>query len=100
MHAPNLPSDGVLGRLKSHKVIQWTLAYAALAYTVLHGVEMLSEAQSWPHVIVRLLSLVLILGVPVIATLAWHHGARGLKRVSGPGLTIITILLFIAGTLL
>ena len=50
-------------------MIEWTLAYAALAYTVLHGVEMLSEAQGWPHVIVRVLSLVLILGMPVIAAL-------------------------------
>ena len=69
MHGPSLPSDGFLGRLKSHEVIEWTLAYAALAYTVLHGAEMLSEAQSWPHAIVRVLSLRLILGVPIIALL-------------------------------
>jgi TolB-like protein len=40
------------------------------------------------------------LGAPIVATVAWYHGARGLKRVSGPELTIITILLFIAGSLL
>jgi TolB-like protein len=100
MHGPSVPTDGFLGRLRSHKVIEWTLAYAALAYTVLHGVEMFSEAQSWPHVIVRVLSLVLMLGTPVIATLAWYHGAKGLKKISGPELAILTVLLFIAGTLL
>jgi TolB-like protein/tetratricopeptide (TPR) repeat protein len=41
-----------------------------------------------------------MLGAPIVATVAWYHGARGLKRVSGPELTIITILLFMAGTLL
>lgn len=71
MHGPSLPSGGILGRLKSHKVIQWTLAYAALAYALLHGVEMVSGALSWPHLIVRVLTLLLILAVPVIALLAW-----------------------------
>jgi TolB-like protein len=46
------------------------------------------------------LTLVLILGIPVIATLAWYHGAKGLKKISGPELAILTVLLFIAGTLL
>jgi TolB-like protein len=100
MHGPSLPTDGFLGRLKSHKVIEWTLAYAALAYTVLHGVEMVAGALSWPHAIARVLTLVLILGIPVIATLAWYHGAKGLKKISGPELAILTVLLFIAGTLL
>jgi hypothetical protein len=87
-------------RLKQHKVMQWTLAYAAAAYTLLHIAEMLSEAQKWPHTIVRVFSLLLILGVPLVVTLAWYHGARGLQRVSGPELTIITILLLIAGSVL
>jgi TolB-like protein/Tfp pilus assembly protein PilF len=100
MHGPSLPSDGFLGRLKTHKVIQWTLAYAALAYTVLHGVEMVAGALNWPHVIARVLTLVLILGIPVIATLAWYHGAKGLKKISGPELAILTVLLFIAGSIL
>jgi TolB-like protein/Tfp pilus assembly protein PilF len=87
-------------RLKHHKVMQWTLAYAAAAYTLLHGVEMLSEAQEWPHVIVRIFSLLLILGVPMVATLAWYHGAKGLKRISGGELMIITMLGIIAGSAL
>ena len=91
---------GVWERLKEHKVAQWTLAYAAAAYTLLHGVGMLSEAQEWPHVIVRIISLLLILGVPVVMTLAWYHGAKALKRVSGPELTIITLLLVVGGSLL
>jgi TolB-like protein len=100
MHGPSLPSDGFLGRLKSYKVIEWTLAYAALAYTVLHGVEMVGGALNWPHVIARVLTLVLILGIPVIATLAWYHGAKGLKKISGGELIIITLLGVIAGSVL
>ena len=96
--APSLMT--VWARVKEHKVMQWSLAYAAAAYTLLHGLEMLSEAQEWPHIFVRVLSLVLLLGAPIVATVAWYHGAKGLKRVSGPELAIITILLFIAGGLL
>jgi TolB-like protein len=100
MHGPSLPTDGFLGRLKSHKVIEWTLAYAALAYTVLHGVEMVAGALSWPHWIVRVLTLLLILGVPVIGLLAWYHGQRQLKRVSGAELIMISLLGVIAGSVL
>jgi len=80
--------------------MQWTLAYAAMAYTLLHGTEMVSDALDWPRVIARILTLLLLLGIPVVITLAWYHGARSLRRVSGPELTIITILLVIAGSIL
>jgi len=97
---PAAPTTSIWERLKHHKVLEWTLAYAALAYTLLHGVEMVSGALGWPHWIVRVLTLVLILGIPIIATLAWYHGAKGLKKISGPELAILTVLLFIAGSVL
>ena len=95
-----LAPAGIWERIKEHKVVQWTLAYAAAAYTLLHGTEMISEAMEWPHLIARVLTLVLALGVPVVITLAWYHGAKGLKRFSAAELTIITILLMIAGSVL
>jgi TolB-like protein len=94
------PTPRPLQRLKEHKVIQWTLIYAAAAYTLLHGAEMLSDAQEWPHVIVRVLSMALVLGVPIVATLAWFHGHRAQHRVSGPEIIILTVLLFVAGSIL
>jgi hypothetical protein len=93
-------SGSIWSRLKEHKVAEWTLAYGAAAYTLLHVTEMLSEAQDWPHAIARYLSFVLLLGVPVVVTLAWYQGAKALRRVTGPELTIITILLVIAGGVL
>jgi len=38
--------------------------------------------------------------VPVVPTLAWYHGVRALKRVSGSELIIIALLLLIGGSLL
>jgi hypothetical protein len=87
-------------RIHDHKVMHWTLAYAAAAYTLLHGMEMVSGALSWPHMIVRALTLVLILGVPVAITVAWYHGAKGLHKINAPELVIITFLGIIAGSVL
>jgi TolB-like protein len=93
-------STSVWARIKEHKVAQWTIAYAAAAYTLLHGTEMVSNAFEWPHVVVRIVTLLLFLGLPLVATIAWYHGHRAQRRVSGAELTIITVLLVIAGTVL
>jgi adenylate cyclase len=87
-------------RIKDHKVLQWTLAYAAAAYTLLHVVEMVSSALDWPHLVVRVVTLLLFLGLPIAATLAWFHGYRAQHRVSGKELAILTVLLIIASGVL
>jgi TolB-like protein len=93
-------SLSVWEQIREHKVAQWTLAYAAAAYAVLHGTEMVSNAFEWPHLVVRIVTLLLFLGLPLVATLAWYHGHRGRQRASVPELTIITVILVIAGTAL
>jgi adenylate cyclase len=87
-------------RIKHHRVVQWTLAYLALAYTLLHGAELLGNSLGWSHGLLRLFTLLLILGVPVVIIVAWYHGARGQRRVSGTELMIIAILLAMGGTYL
>jgi TolB-like protein len=87
-------------RIKEHKVVQWTAAYGAAAYTLLHIVEMVSNALDWPHRIVRVVTLSLFLAAPVAATLAWYHGHKARHRLSGSELAILTLLLFIAGSVL
>ena len=87
-------------RLRHHKVAQWTLAYAAGAYTILHGVEMVSGALGWPHWVVRLVTLTLLLGVPVVATLAWFDGHRAQQRVGSLELAVLTVVFAIAGGVL
>ena len=87
-------------RIKEHKIAQWTVAYAAFAFVALHAVTLVSDALEWPHAIVRALTLVLIIGLPIAPILAWYHGIRALRRVSIPELILITLLLIIAGALL
>jgi adenylate cyclase len=93
-------THGIWERIKRHKVVQWTLAYLALAYTLLHGAELLGNSLGWSHGLLRAFTLLLIMGVPVVIIVAWYHGARGQRRVSGTELMIIAILLAIGGTYL
>jgi adenylate cyclase len=95
-----MPTRAVWDRVKQHKVVQWTLAYLALAYTLLHGAEMLGSSLGWSHSLLRLFTLLLILGVPLVIIVSWYHGARGLRRVSGTELMIIAALLAVGGVLL
>src|ERR1039458_872467 len=87
-------------RIKEHKIAQWTVAYAAFAFVALHAVTLVSDALEWPHAIVRALTLVLIIGLPIAPILAWYHGIRALRRVSIPELILIALLLVIGGALL
>jgi TolB-like protein/Flp pilus assembly protein TadD len=72
----------------------------AAAFTVLHGAEALAEAQDWPHAIIKILSVVLVLGTPIVAALAWYHGVKGAKRVGLGELAIIGLLAAIGAGLL
>jgi serine/threonine-protein kinase len=49
---------------------------------------------------VRVLALLLVVGVPIVPVLAWYHGVRALKRVSGSELLLIALLLVVGGSLL
>jgi TolB-like protein len=87
-------------RIKEHKIVQWTVAYAAFAFVALHVATLVSDALEWPHAVVRAVTLVLIIGLPMTPILAWYHGVRASKRVSGLELIIIALLLVIGGSLL
>ena len=70
--APPVPaaSINVWARIKEHKIAQWTLAYAAAAYALLDGTKIVSEAFDWPHQVLRIVTVLLILGLPLVVTLA------------------------------
>jgi adenylate cyclase len=87
-------------RIKEHKIVQWTVAYAAFAFVALHVATLVSDALEWPHAVVRAVTLVLIFGLPITPIIAWYHGVRALRRVSVPEVFLIVLLLVIAGALL
>src|SRR5437588_257792 len=86
-------------RINDHKMVQWSVAYVALAYGVQHGVILTSESFGWPNAVARISMLLLALGLPVVMTLAWYHGARASRNFSQAELSILAALLVIGSLL-
>src|SRR3974390_628969 len=82
-------------RIKEHKIIQWAVGYLAAALALTHAEELIARAFEWPEFISRALIVFLALGLPVAITLAWYHGHRASRHVTGAEATIIAILLLI-----
>jgi TolB-like protein len=80
-------------RINDYKIAQWSVAYVALAYGIQHAVILTSESFEWPRLVARISMLLLVLGLPMVMTLAWYHGERASRRISGPELSILSVLL-------
>ena len=89
--------DGVWGKLRRRKVVQWGIAYSVGAWGFLQGLEYVSEAFGWPGQLRQVAILALLVGLPIVLVLAWYHGDRGAQRVSGAEFAIITLLFLLGG---
>jgi TolB-like protein len=86
-------------RVNDHKMVQWSVAYVALAYAVQHGVALTREAFEWPQAVERISMLLFVLGLPLVMTFAWYHGARASRQFTKAELSILTALLVIGSLL-
>src|SRR5580658_8424539 len=91
---------GTWARIKEHKIIQWGLGYLGAAIAIAHGQELMAEAFDWPHLVGRILMSLLVLGFPLVLTLAWYHGHKGLRKIGAGELAILSVLVLIAAGLL
>ncbi|HJU25861.1 MAG TPA: tetratricopeptide repeat protein [Rhodanobacteraceae bacterium] len=87
-------------RLRQRKLVQWAIAYAAFAFALLQGLDVVAQRFDWPAATERYLILALAVGFFVVLVLAWYHGERGAQRIGGTELLIIALLLAIGGTLI
>jgi TolB-like protein len=86
-------------RINDHKMVQWSVAYVALAYGIQHGVVLTSEAFDWPHAVVSISMLLLALGLPLVMTFAWYHGERASRQFTKAELSILAALLVMSSLL-
>src|SRR3546814_15729563 len=84
-------------RLRQRKLVQWALAYAAGAFALLQGVDIVAQQFGWPEGLQRGITLVLGLGFFATLVLAWYHGERGAQAISGAELLVLTMLLAVGG---
>jgi TolB-like protein len=82
-------------RVADHKIAQWSVAYVALAYGVQHAIILTGESFEWPNAVARVSMLLLALGLPLVVTFAWYHGARASRNFSQAELSILATLLAI-----
>ena len=68
-------------RLRERKVVQWMVAYVAVAWIVLQAVDVLGQIWTWSTPVQQVICLVLGAGVLPAFTLAWYHGERGRQKV-------------------
>jgi adenylate cyclase len=93
-------TTGLWERIQRHKVVEWTLAYVAAGFALVHAVEMGSHAFEWPRLVSKVAIAGWLAGIPVAATIAWYHGHRAQQRVSRAELSILVLLLFLVGSAL
>ena len=84
-------------KLRRRKVVQWGIAYAAVAWGLLQGLQYLSDTFGWPRQIQQFGTLALLIGLPIALVIAWYHGDRGQQRLSAPELAILTMILLAGG---
>ena len=89
-----------LHRLKQRKLVQWAVAYAAAAFALLQGMDMVGQKFGWPDSIGRILIIASCVGFLITLVLAWYHGERGEQKVSGTELLLLSLLLVVGGGLL
>ena len=84
-------------RLRRRKVVQWGIAYAAGAWGLLQVLQFLADTYDWPSQVLRLVTLVFALGLPVALILAWFHGDRGHQKPVRAEIAILALLLLVGG---
>ncbi len=89
--------EGDWTKLRRRKVVQWGIAYAAAAWTLLQVIEYLGETYAWPPAIRQIVTPALALGSLLVLVLAWYHGDKGEQKVSRPELAILAILVAVVG---
>ena len=89
--------ESVIDKLKSRKVIQWSIAYIAAAWVIAQVAEVVAGPWGLPLYWIRLLHVVLVAGLPLVLTLAWFHGDRGHQRVTRVELALLVVIIAGAG---
>ena len=90
----------LLQHLRERKLVQWALAYAAGAFALLQGVDIVAQRFGWPESIERALIVAVAVGFFTTLILAWYHGERGVQRIGGTELLILALLLTVGGGLM
>lgn len=89
----NASTQTAWDKLRHRKVVQWGLAYVAVAWGILQGLEFAVSTFGWLPAITRAAAVAAVAGLPITVVLAWFHGDRGDQRATRVELAILGVLL-------
>lgn len=89
-----------LRQLRKRKLVQWTAAYAAVAWVLLQVLSLVGQEFDWPPLILQLITVALGVGLVVTLVVAWYHGDRGSQKVTGSEIAILIVTLALGGGLI
>jgi hypothetical protein len=84
---------GLFIRLRERKLVEWMLAYFALAWLAVQMTEALGQIWNWPLALQRAITLGLAFGTLPAAVIAWYHGEKGRQKVCIPEMAVLGALL-------
>jgi len=86
-----------LNRLRKRKIVQWAIAYFAGAWLLLEMFDLVAEQFMLPVWVRQAATVLLLFGVLITLVLAWYHGERGRQKVGLMELSLIVVLIALAG---
>jgi TolB-like protein len=89
--------EDFIERLKQRKLVQWALAYAAVAFALIQVLDIVAQRFGWPESVERFTIVVMAVGLLVTLVLAWYHGERGAQTTTSTELLVIALLLSTGG---
>lgn len=79
---------------RKRKLVQWALGYLAGAWLAYEVLSQVGENFAWPAVVLRVVTVLLVAGLPMVLVMAWYHGERGQQKV---GVVELGLLVLLAG---
>jgi TolB-like protein len=87
-------------RLRERKLVQWALAYAAAAFALLQGLDIVGQQFDWSEGARRGITIALGTGFFVTLVLAWFHSEKGAQKVTTRELLALASVLVLGGGVL
>ncbi len=87
----------IIATLRERKLVQVLVIYLGVSWGLAQVVEFAVDNFALPDKLLQITVLLLVVGIPATAVIAWYHGERGRQRVSRTEIAILATLLVVAG---
>jgi TolB-like protein/tetratricopeptide (TPR) repeat protein len=86
-------------RLRDRKVVQWGLAYLAMAWLLAQVFHLVGEQFDWPTPLLRAITVLLGFGIFPALIVAWYHGEKGHQNVPAREFALLVVMFAVGGGL-